>query len=95
MHLLCSELPHSPQDEGSEACLIVRDPQRKWKDLVAASSALSAITKVISYRKLPKKFPQYSDRRALCAAYDQFLVDTQVKEKVYNSLGKAFFSANK
>ncbi|KAL8446780.1 hypothetical protein Emed_004782 [Eimeria media] len=89
------ELPHSPLDAGSEVCLIVKDPQRKWKDLVAATPSLSSVTKVISHRKLPKKFPQFSDRRALCAAYDQFLVDTKVKEKVYNSLGKVFFSANK
>ncbi|KAL8274076.1 hypothetical protein Esti_001918 [Eimeria stiedai] len=89
------ELPHSPLDANSEVCLIVKDPQRKWKDLVAATSSLSSVTKVISHRKLPKKFPQFADRRALCAAYDQFLVDTKVKEKVYNSLGKVFFSANK
>ncbi|KAL8432423.1 hypothetical protein Efla_000200 [Eimeria flavescens] len=92
-HLI--ELPHSPLETGSEVCLIVKDPQRKWKDLVASIPSLSAVTKVISYRKLPKKFPQFADKRTLCAAYDLFLVDTKVKEKAYNSLGTTFFAANK
>ncbi|CDJ39359.1 hypothetical protein, conserved [Eimeria tenella] len=92
-HLI--ELPHSPLASNSEVCLIVRDPQRKWKDLVASLPSLSSVSKVISYKKLPKKFPQFADRRALCAAYDLFVVDTRVKEKTYNSLGKVFFAANK
>ncbi|XP_026190924.1 putative ribosome biogenesis protein C8F11.04 [Cyclospora cayetanensis] len=93
-HLI--ELPHSPLDQGSEACLIVRDPQRKWKDVVASSASLSSsITKVISCKKLPKKYPQFQDKRALAAAFDLFLVDTSVKEKAYNALGKAFHSANR
>ena len=93
---VCSELPYSPHDASGEVCLIVKDPQRKWKDIVAAAQpSLSFIKKVISYKKLSKKFPQFADKRSLCSAYDLFLVDSKVKEKVYNILGKTFFSANK
>lgn len=93
---LFSELPFSPQDASGEVCLIVRDPQRKWKDLVAAAQpSLSFVSRVISYRKLQKKFPQFADKRNLCSSFDLFMVDTTVKEKVYNTLGKAFFSTNK
>ncbi|CDI80645.1 hypothetical protein, conserved [Eimeria acervulina] len=75
--------PHLiPHDASGEVCLIVKDPQRKWKDIVAAAQpSLSFIKKVISYKKLSKKFPQFADKRSLCSAYDLFLVDSKVKEK--------------
>ncbi|CDJ53195.1 hypothetical protein, conserved [Eimeria brunetti] len=93
-HLI--QLPHSPHDPSGEACLIVKDPQRKWKDAVAAAAAaLPFVKKVISYRKLNKKFPQFADKRQLAASFDFFVVDTTVKEKVYNTLGRIFHSANR
>jgi ribosome biogenesis protein UTP30 len=42
------ELPHSILPLSPEICLITKDPQREFKDLVAAQGLQSAITKVIN-----------------------------------------------
>ncbi|EPT25799.1 ribosomal L1p/L10e family protein [Toxoplasma gondii TgCatPRC2] len=90
-------LPHPLFDvskgEG-ECCLFVKDPQRKWKDLIAPEK-LPGLTRVLGLEKLKKKFPTFKDKRMLCASYDFFLCDRKIADKLTPVLGKTFIQAKK
>ncbi|CBZ55342.1 T2D23.8 protein, related [Neospora caninum Liverpool] len=90
-------LPHPLFDvskgEG-ECCLFVKDPQRKWKDLIAPEK-LSGLTRVLGIEKLKKKFPTFKDKRMLCASHDVFLCDRKIADKLTPVLGKTFIQAKK
>lgn len=74
--------------------MFVRDPQRKWKDLLA-KERLPLITRVIGISKVKKKFPTFQDKRVLCAAYDMFLCDRRVFDKLTPLLGRPFIQTKK
>ncbi|KEP65919.1 UNVERIFIED_CONTAM: hypothetical protein HHA_314750 [Hammondia hammondi] len=90
-------LPHPLFDvskgEG-ECCLFVKDPQRKWKELIAPEK-LPGLTRVLGLEKLKKKFPTFKDKRMLCASYDFFLCDRKIADKLTPVLGKTFIQAKK
>ncbi|KAF7456442.1 ribosomal protein L1 [Cryptosporidium felis] len=80
----------------NEACLFVKDPQRKWKDLINSCNIQpKIITKVIGIGKLSKKYNTYKDKRELCSGYDLFFSDDRVVEKMPKLLGSFFIKANK
>ncbi|KAJ1610757.1 hypothetical protein OIY81_489 [Cryptosporidium canis] len=80
----------------NEACLFVKDPQRKWKELISSSNIEpKVISKIISVSKLSKKYSTYKDRRELCSGYDLFLSDDRIIEKMPKLLGSFFIKANK
>ncbi|TGZ83962.1 ribosomal protein L1 [Ascodesmis nigricans] len=73
-------------------CLIVKDPQRKFKDIVALSSPLSGlVTKVVGVGKLKKKYKSFESKRLLCEAHDVFLADDRIITMLPKILGNAFY----
>ncbi|PFH34396.1 hypothetical protein BESB_075480 [Besnoitia besnoiti] len=90
-------LPHPLNDvskgEG-ECCLFVKDPQRKWKDILAPEK-LPGLTRVMGISKLKKKFPTFQDKRMLCATYDMFLCDRKIADRLTPVLGKPFIQSKK
>jgi len=87
------EIPH-PLYDSSEVCLIVKPPQRLWKDKLAADP-IKNLTKIIDVDKLRKKYSSVKDRSQLCSAFDLFLCDYRIIERMPQLLGKAFISAKK
>lgn len=81
----------------SPICLIVQDPQRTYKDIIARPSfptALSKrITKVIGIGKLKAKYKSFESRRQLRAEYDCFLADKRIITMLPKTLGKVFYSS--
>jgi len=86
-------LPHpiASLDEV-ELCLICKDPQREYKDKLAAQSVRA---KVIGVSKLKKKYVPHEAKRQLCASYDLFVADQRVLPMLPALLGKTFFKKKK
>jgi ribosome biogenesis protein UTP30 len=85
-------LPHSLLNrETVTVCLIVKDPQRHYKDLVAAASITNTVTKVIGISKLGKKFKSFETRRQLADSHDIFLADDRVVTRLPTTLGATFY----
>lgn len=92
-HTPARALPHPLRSSTtSTICLIVKDPQRTFKDLVAASSLSATITKVIGISKLRAKYRTFESRRALCASHDMFLADSRIVLMLPALLGKPFYA---
>ncbi|KAH6576020.1 hypothetical protein BSLG_004546 [Batrachochytrium salamandrivorans] len=87
-------LPHPILPEDAEICLIVKDPQREYKDLIK-NSGISRISRVIGISKLKAKFKPYEAKRQLCATYEMFLADERVLALLPPLLGKTFFEKKK
>ncbi|CUS11517.1 unnamed protein product [Tuber aestivum] len=94
LNKVISILPHPLRDpQTTTICLIVKDPQRTYKDLIAASPTLSAvIKKVIGVSKLRAKFKSFESRRLLADSYDLFLADDRVVCMLPAIVGKSFYS---
>lgn len=90
-------LPFPFRDAKSEnlsVCLITKDPQRRFKDLVNPLQ-LTSITKIIGISKLRDKFKPYEAKRMLCGSFDVFLADSSVIPMLPKLLGKTFFDKKK
>lgn len=89
-------LPH-PLNVNPEAtiCLIVADPQRHYKNLVASEdfpeSLRSRVTRIIDLKHLQAKFRQYEAQRNLYSEHDIFLADDRVINRLPKALGKTFY----
>ncbi|KAJ2986172.1 hypothetical protein NUW58_g5153 [Xylaria curta] len=85
-------------DPEKGICLIVADPQRHYKNLVADSEfpadLRKNVSRVIDFGKLKKKFSAYENQRALFAEHDIFLGDTkrpipiELQARIPKSAGK-------
>lgn len=75
-------------------CLITKDPQREYKDKVAAQG-LTRISKVIGVTKLRQKHKPYEAKRQLCSSFEVFLADARVIPVLPALLGKHFFEKKK
>lgn len=89
-------LPHPLRDDPEATiCLIVADPQRHYKNLVASPEfpdALRArVTRVVDLKHLTAKFKQYEAQRKLFAEHDVFLADDRVINRLPKALGKTFY----
>jgi len=88
-------LKHSLYDrEGVEICLLTKDPQRTYKDLLAAHP-VKGVTKVIGVDKLRKKYIKYQYKRDLLASYQLFLADDRIIPLLPPLIGKKFFLKKK
>ncbi|KAF0514589.1 ribosomal protein L1 [Gigaspora margarita] len=58
-------LKHPLYDASTEICLITKDPQKTFKELVVSKN-LKRIRKVIEISKLRKKYQPYEAKRQLC-----------------------------
>ncbi|KAJ4403080.1 proteasome-interacting protein cic1 [Gnomoniopsis sp. IMI 355080] len=89
-------LPH-PLNNDPEAtiCIIVADPQRHYKNLVASEefpeSLRSRVTRVIDLKHLQAKFKQYEAQRNLYSEHDIFLADDRIINRLPKALGKSFY----
>ena len=89
------ELKHPLMDPAeTEVCLIVKDPQREFKDKIEAKG-ITSVKKVIGVSKLRAKFKQYEAKRQLCSSYDLFLADDRVLPMLPHLIGKVFFEKKK
>lgn len=85
----------SLNDSHVSVCLIVADPQRQYKEIVASAdfseSLRPRIGRVIGYSKLKAKFSQYEAQRSLYASHDVFLADDRIVNRLPKVLGKTFY----
>ncbi|CAE6442638.1 unnamed protein product [Rhizoctonia solani] len=75
-------------------CLITKDPQREYKDLLEAQN-VKFISRVVGVAKLKGKFKPFEARRQLMQDHGIFLVDERVVPIMPKLLGKIFFKAKK
>ncbi|CAE6413595.1 unnamed protein product [Rhizoctonia solani] len=78
----------------SPICLITKDPQREYKDLLAAQN-VKFVSRVVGVTKLKGKFKPFEARRQLMKDHGIFLVDERVVPMMPKLLGKIFFKAKK
>ncbi|EPE26424.1 Ribosomal protein L1 [Glarea lozoyensis ATCC 20868] len=93
-------LPHSLNtSENTKICLIVADPQRKYKDIVAdpafPAEWASRISKVVGIKKIKKKHNTFEAQRKLKAEHDIFLADDRIIVALPKALGKTFYKGTK
>jgi len=85
-------IPHALLSPATTTvCLIVKDPQRHFKDLVTSAGLSSVVTRVIGVGKLRKKYKAYENRRQLLGSHDVFLADDRIITMLPTALGKAFY----
>ena len=75
-------------------CLITKDPQREYKDLLESNS-IRFISRIVGVQKLKGKFKPYEARRMLLKENGLFLADDRVIPLLPKLLGKGFFDAKK
>ncbi|SPO23086.1 related to UTP30 - subunit of U3-containing 90S pre-ribosome [Ustilago trichophora] len=88
-------LPHALHTPGEiSTCLLVKDPQREYKDLLV-QHGIKCISRVVGVTKLKGKFKPFDARRALVQDHDLFLADDRIVPTLPNLCGKVFFDAKK
>lgn len=75
-------------------CLITKDPQREYKDLLESNN-INFISRVVGIQKLKGKFKPFEARRMLLKENGLFLADERVVPLLPKLLGKPFFNAKK
>ncbi|EPY53260.1 U3 snoRNP-associated protein Cic1/Utp30 family protein [Schizosaccharomyces cryophilus OY26] len=88
-------LKHAIIPSSYEACLIVKDPQRTYKDLVSEAGMSGVVTRVIGLSKLKAKWKSFEQKRQLRDQFDLFLADDRIISMLPNVLGKTFYSKTK
>ena len=78
----------------TSVCLITKDPQREYKDLLE-SHGIKFINRVVGITKLKGKFKPFEARRMLLQENGLFLADERVVPLLPGLLGKKFFDAKK
>eukprot|EP00116_Pleurobrachia_bachei_P005065 sb/3465327/ len=92
-HPIRLTMSHATGGSEPNICLITKDPQRQYKDLVKSHGI--TVGRVIDIGKLKKKFKELEAKRVLCNSYDCFLVDERVLPIVPRWLGKYFYTKGK
>ena len=75
-------------------CLITKDPQREYKDLLEQHN-IKFISRVVGLEKLKGKFKAYEARRFLLKENGLFLADDRVIPLLPRLLGTKWFDAKK
>ncbi|KAI0075089.1 ribosomal protein L1 [Panus rudis PR-1116 ss-1] len=78
----------------SPVCLITKDPQREYKDLLEKNN-IRFISRVVGLEKLKGKFKPFEARRLLLKENGLFLADERVTPLLPGLLGSKFFAAKK
>lgn len=92
-HPIKITLKHAMYSKAPAVCLITKDPQRYYKDLVKSNNL--SVSKVIGVGKLKKKFKDLEAKRILCDSHDVFLVDERVLPIVPRWFGSYFYRKGK
>jgi ribosome biogenesis protein UTP30 len=94
-HKACRPVVHPIVDpRTTPVCLIVKDPQREYKDLLETHK-IKFISRVVGLAKLKGKFKPFDARRALLKEYGLFLADDRVIPTLPRLLGSKWFEAKK
>jgi len=75
-------------------CLFVKDPQRRYKDLVK-DLEIPCLSKIIGYTKLLKNYKQYESRRQLVHEFDLFFCDKRIYRMLPKVTGSFFYRKKK
>ncbi|KAK7750838.1 proteasome-interacting protein cic1 [Diatrype stigma] len=91
-------LPHPLRtDPEMSICLITAEPQRAYKNLVAADDFPAEwrkrVTRVIDIGKLKTKYRSYESQRKLRGEHDVFLGDDRIITRLPQALGKSFYKS--
>ncbi|KAK0222134.1 ribosomal protein L1 [Armillaria fumosa] len=78
----------------SGVCLITKDPQREYKDLLEAKD-IKFISRIVGISKLKGKFKPFEARRILLREHGLFLADDRVIPLLPKLLGEKWFNAKK
>ncbi|KAI8454036.1 ribosomal protein L1p/L10e family-domain-containing protein, partial [Phakopsora pachyrhizi] len=89
------DLDHSLIDpRQSGVCLIVKDPQREYKDLMEERK-IKFISKVVGITKLKGKHSSFEAKRLLLSSHAMFLADKRLLSILPGILGSKFFQSKK
>ncbi|KAI1626493.1 ribosomal protein L1p/L10e family-domain-containing protein [Exophiala viscosa] len=91
-------VPHSLHKSSDlRICLIVADPQRAVKNVVAdpafPEDLKSRINRIIGFTKLKARYKTFESRRQLLSEHDIFLADDRIVTRLPGVLGKVFYKA--
>ncbi|KAF9522582.1 ribosomal protein L1p/L10e family-domain-containing protein [Crepidotus variabilis] len=75
-------------------CLITKDPQREYKDLLESHN-IKFISRVVGIEKLKGKFKPFEARRMLLKENGMFLADERITPLLPKLLGSKWFEAKK
>ena len=94
--LTCRPLEHTlyPAKSTASVCLLTKDPQREYKDLLV-ELGIKSISRVVGVSKLKGKFKPFDVRRQLLQDHDVFLADDRITTLLPALLGKKFFDSKK
>lgn len=87
-------LTHALLGESDSVCLLTKDPQREYKDLLAEKN-IRSISRVVGVAKLRGKFKPFDARRELVRDHDLFLADERIVPMLPKLCGKVFYDARK
>eukprot|EP00922_Rhytidocystis_sp_ex-Travisia-forbesii_P021398 GHVS01031342.1.p1 GENE.GHVS01031342.1~~GHVS01031342.1.p1 ORF type:complete len:296 (-),score=74.08 GHVS01031342.1:333-1220(-) len=80
------------RSEQHQICVIVKDPQRKWKDLFAKHSLNY---KIIGFDKVTKRYNTIKLKKHFKDAFDIFFCDRKIAHKMPKTLGTDFIRCKK
>ena len=88
------DLPHAiySKDYDTRACLIVKDPEREFKDKIEDLN-IPCFAEVIGYKRLMTDFAD--TKKVLCSSYDLFFSDIRVYRMLPKCLGREFYRTKK
>ncbi|KDN41248.1 ribosomal protein L1 [Tilletiaria anomala UBC 951] len=87
-------LEHPIFTSVTSICLLTKDPQREYKDLLVEQQ-ITSISRVVGVSKLKGKFKPFDARRQLLQDHDLFLADDRIVPLLPTLLGKKFFDSKK
>lgn len=87
-------LAHPLLDEAASVCLLTKDPQREYKDLLQEKN-IHAVNRVVGVEKLKGKFRPFDARRELAHEHDLFLADERIVPMLPKLCGSVFYKDRK
>ena len=92
-HPVRLSLKYSIYSKEASVCLITKDPQRYYKDLLKFNNI--SVARVVGIGKMKKKFKELEAKRILCDSHDVFLVDDRVLPIIPRWFGSYFYRKGK
>lgn len=87
-------LAHPLLDQDASVCLLTKDPQREYKDLLMEKN-ITVVNRVVGVEKLKGKFRPFDARRQLVRDHDLFLADERIVPMLPKLCGSVFYKDRK
>lgn len=87
-------LAHPLLDHDASVCLLTKDPQREYKDLLMEKN-ITLVNRVVGVEKLKGKFRPFDARRQLVRDHDLFLADERIVPMLPKLCGSVFYKDRK